>query len=79
MLEKEAIEKVQSEPGEFVSGYFANYKKNHTPQKPKIRAILNLKPMNKYVHNVKLRMETLNDHYMVSIDVGRDIGIFITH
>ena len=78
LIDKKAIEKVQPEDGEFVSGYFANYKKNHTPEKPKIRAILNLKPMNKSVRKVKFRMETLNvvrqflqkDHFMVSIDVG---------
>ena len=75
--------KVQPEDGEFVIGYFTNYKKNHTPEKPKIRAILNLKPINKSVRKVKFRMKTLNvvrqflqkDHFMVFIDVGLSIGL----
>ena len=66
-----------------MNGYFTNYKKNHTPEKPKIRAILNLKPINKSVRKVKFRMKTLNvvrqflqkDHFMVFIDVGLSIGL----
>ena len=55
-----------------------------TPLKsPKIRAILNLKPINKSVRKVKFRMKTLNvvrqflqkDHFMVFIDVGLSIGL----
>ena len=83
LLDKKAIEKVQPENGEFVNSYFTNYKKNHTPEKPKIRAILNLKPINKSVRKVKFRMKTLNvvrqflqkDHFMVFIDVGLSIGL----
>ena len=90
LVEKGAIIPVDAIPGQFTSGIFSRYKKNHTQDNPKIRVILNLKPLNRHVRSITFRMETLagirvflRPNWFVSsldcIDAYFNIGVHSSH
>ena len=59
LVKKGAIKAVEPEATQVTSGIFSRFKKNHTKENPKIRVILNLKPLNFSVRKIKFRVETL--------------------
>ena len=73
LLDKGAVSKVTSTPGEFVSSFFAVPK----PRSEKWRPIINLKNFNSYVRHYKFRMETFQKirewiqpgSYLVGLDL----------
>ena len=59
LVRKGAIKAVEPMATQVTSGIFSRFKKNHTKNNPKIRVILNLKPLNFSVRKIKFRIETL--------------------
>ena len=90
LIRKKAIVPVEPIPEQFTAGIFSRYKKNHTVENPRIRVVINLKPLNKHVRGIHFRMESLAnirlflrpDWYIASIDLVDayfNIGVHPSH